>query len=85
MPTYRELLEAQLNEWPESKILTPAQVIQWANRPSRFNRYKSVAFAIYHEHVVWYSLDDKPDPWGFRFGTKPEEYMSGFAGLGDDL
>ena len=87
MPTYKELLERQMIEFPQTRVMTFAQVMEWAHehddKPDTF-RYRHICSAGYYDQVVWYTLDEythdgKPRPWGFRYGLEGSEYVSGFC------
>ena len=78
-----ELFAAQRREWPNSVQLLPETMIEWAyaapNADERFNRMTSIAMTTQYDRVVFYITDPKGGYIGARFGTYPEEYISGFG------
>jgi hypothetical protein len=83
MISYERLFAAQLREWPNSLRLLPHTVLQWAygapNNDQRFQRMAAIAITTQHSRVLFYITDPKGGYIGARFGTDPEQYISGFG------
>ncbi len=83
MKSYKDLLAAQLREWPNSVRLSPYMLLHWAysssNADHRFQRMSSIAMTTQHPRVLFYITDPEGGFVGARFGTDPEQYISGFS------
>ncbi len=83
MISFSKLLEAQRREWPNSVRLLPGTMIDWAysapTMDERFNRMAGIAITTQYDRVLFYITDPNGGYIGARFGTAPEEYISGFG------
>jgi hypothetical protein len=76
------LWQCQLLEWPDSKRLTFSDVVHtWIDDDRRVER--NIALCNQFNAGVWYECGRKQDgtySWrGYRYGFKPEAYVSGFG------
>jgi hypothetical protein len=83
MKTYRELLDAQLREWPNSMRLQPYMLLHWAHSApdadQRYQRMVAIAGTTQHPRVLFYITDPKGGYIGARYGLEPDQYISGFG------
>ena len=82
MKTYKELLDAQLREWPNSARLLPYMMLHWAHTApadQRYQRMAAIAGTTLHPRVLFYITDPKGGYIGARFGLEPDQYISGFG------
>ena len=77
----KRLIAAQMRQWPDSVILTPQEVIEWAAAENCDMRFRAVAMAIQYPEGVWYRLPGMGEVTGFRYGVPGYKYLSGFSDL----
>ena len=74
------LMNTQQDEFPGSVALTGSQVLDWAylanDREELTRRLAAVAHTVQHGQVMFYLTP--AGNIGARFGTDPQDYISGF-------
>ena len=82
MISYDRLFDAQLREWPNSVRLKPHLLLHWAhtapNADQRYQRMAALALTTQHPRVLFYITGPEGGYIGARFGTEPDQYISGF-------
>ena len=78
--TKKKLIEVQMSIWPASVVLTIDEVINWARvgmAAGDMTRPNLVLMTLRHPLGIWYRIPHAHGEWrGFRYGYKPEHYLS---------
>jgi hypothetical protein len=75
------LVAVQMDMYPDSMILDGAFVLSWAG--TNYRRLQAVASTITCPGGIWYWIPRVGESavTGYRYGTAPEQYISGFSDL----
>lgn len=84
----RALWQTQLRSWPDSVMLTPQDILHWADAPpnplDRYTRYHQISMALQYPQHIWYctkKVGSGAGHIGCRYGIKGHQYLSGFGML----